>query len=490
MSKRAVIYARISLDRLGEGLGVERQVDGARRYAQALGYEVAGEFVDNSVSAYNRTAVRPEYDRMVERLKGGDIDVIIVYHIDRLIRSTQALLDLFQVLEDHGAKVIATDGGGVDPHTADGRIMATILAAIAEYESAHKADRIRTAMFYKAKNGQVNQNGRRIFGYDYDGNSLKIREEEAEEIRWAAEYLFNGGTLYGVAKTWNQKGIRTTLGNNWIPAGVRALMLNPKIAGQSTWNPTVNEIRLLKNRKIAGEGEWEPIIDLPTWELLRVKLTDPARRKNKGAGPKPKYLGTGLYRCACGNTLNCGFRAYRDGRKVRIYTCRVRRDGRGDGVTKHSARNADPLDAYVTEILLQRLERTDFTELFLSENDGTKDEAAEIVSRLDRLSAEEESLARLSREEGVDARMDFFVSQLREIAAEREVLSERLDALQFEDSPLGAMAMVPDFRQWWSEADLDIRRSLLNAMMEVKVKPARRGTKGFHPEFVEIKWKI
>lgn len=488
MRKTAVIYARISLDRFGEKLGVERQIHGCRAQAKSLGYEVVDEFVDNSISAYSKTAVRPEYDRMIQRLEDGDIDAVFVYHVDRIVRSTRALLDLFQVLERNEVNVIATDGSGIHPQTADGRMTSTILAAMAEHESAHKAERIRTAMLYKAKRGEVNQNGRRIFGYDYEGNSLKIREDEASAIRWATDYLLNGGTLYGVAKSWNEEGIRTTLGNAWIPAAVRDLMLNPKIAGQSTWNPTVNDTRLRKNREIIKEGNWEPILDVPTWNLLVSKLSDPARRKNKGAGPKPKYLGSGIYRCACGNTLNCQYRTYKDGKKVRIYSCRVRRDGRGDGLTQHSARNADPLDAYVTEVILQRLERRDFVELMLNTKDGAKDRAAELVAELDQLDAREEGLAKLAQS-GLDERMHFFEVSLQEIAEERERVTSSLNELKFEDSPLGSLVNVPDLRQWWAEADLDLQRSLLDAMMEVTVLPSPKGTKGFQPQFIDIKWK-
>lgn len=488
MRKKAVIYARISLDKFGERLGVERQVQGCRDSARSRDYEVIDEFIDNSISAYNTRVVRPEYDRMMERVEQGGIDAIFVYHVDRIVRSTRALLDLIQVLERNNAEVIATNGNGINPESSDGRMVATILAAMAEHESAHKAERIRTAMLYKAKRGEVNQNGRRIFGYEYEGKSLKIREDEAAAIRWAADYLLNGGTLYGVAKSWNKDGIQTTLGNAWIPAGVRELMLNPKIAGQATWNPTVNDARLTKNRKIIQEGQWEPILDMPTWKLLVSKLKDPARRKNKGAGPKPKYLGSGIYRCACGNTLNCQYRKYKDGKQVRIYSCRVRRDGRGDGVTRHSARNADPLDAYVTEVILQRLERGDFIELMTTAKDGAKDRAAELVAELDQLDAREEDLARLAQS-GLDKQMHFFEVSLQEIADERARVTASLNELSFEDSPLGSLVNVPDFRQWWEEADLDLKRSLLNAMMEVTVLPSPKGTKGFQPQYIDIKWK-
>src|SRR4051812_47535731 len=86
----AAIYARISRDRTGAGLGVERQEADCRELAERLGLDVAAVFVDNDISAYSGKE-RPGYDEMLRQLKAGSYDAVIVWHQDRLLRRVQDL---------------------------------------------------------------------------------------------------------------------------------------------------------------------------------------------------------------------------------------------------------------------------------------------------------------------------------------------------------------------------------------------------------------
>ncbi len=86
----AAIYCRISRDRTGAGLGVERQEEDCRVLAASLGLDVAEVFVDNDLSAYSGKP-RPEYDRLLAGIKAGRFDAVIVWHQDRLLRRNSAL---------------------------------------------------------------------------------------------------------------------------------------------------------------------------------------------------------------------------------------------------------------------------------------------------------------------------------------------------------------------------------------------------------------
>jgi len=91
MSTHAGIYARLSLLREGqEGLAVGRQVQDCRAKAEALGWEVADEYVDEDVSA-SKSVERPQYSRMLADLESGRIDAVVVYDLDRLTRKPAEL---------------------------------------------------------------------------------------------------------------------------------------------------------------------------------------------------------------------------------------------------------------------------------------------------------------------------------------------------------------------------------------------------------------
>ncbi|HYO19414.1 MAG TPA: recombinase family protein, partial [Dermatophilaceae bacterium] len=81
----AAIYARISSDVEGSGMGVARQVEDCQRLAKQLGWAVAEVYEDNDFSAYSGKK-RPAYQRMLADLSDGTRDGVLVYHLDRLTR--------------------------------------------------------------------------------------------------------------------------------------------------------------------------------------------------------------------------------------------------------------------------------------------------------------------------------------------------------------------------------------------------------------------
>src|ERR1039458_2496102 len=85
--QRAAIYCRISDDREGRGLGIARQERELREVCSAKGLEVVRVFSDNDISAsrYSKKA-RPRYQALLEAIKGGEVDVIVVWDLDRLCR--------------------------------------------------------------------------------------------------------------------------------------------------------------------------------------------------------------------------------------------------------------------------------------------------------------------------------------------------------------------------------------------------------------------
>lgn len=85
MPNAAVIYARISQDRGGEGLGVKRQLVDCRAEAKRRGWPVVAEFVDDDVSAYSGKT-RTGYRAMLEAIQQGEADAVLVWHVDRLHR--------------------------------------------------------------------------------------------------------------------------------------------------------------------------------------------------------------------------------------------------------------------------------------------------------------------------------------------------------------------------------------------------------------------
>ena len=90
---RAAIYLRISLDREMDGLAIDRQREDCEKLAQFRGWEIVETYVDQSISASDKTKKRPAYLRMVADYEAGLLDAIVCYDLDRLARQPRELED-------------------------------------------------------------------------------------------------------------------------------------------------------------------------------------------------------------------------------------------------------------------------------------------------------------------------------------------------------------------------------------------------------------
>src|SRR5438477_4773623 len=128
---RAVaIYARISSDQDGTGLGVERQIEDCRRVAKQLGWTVAQVYRDNDMSAYGRKP-RPAYEQMLADIRDGLRDGVLIYHVDRLTRRPKELEEFVEVIDAAKVRHVRFVVGDRDLTTGDGLMAVRILGPVA-----------------------------------------------------------------------------------------------------------------------------------------------------------------------------------------------------------------------------------------------------------------------------------------------------------------------------------------------------------------------
>lgn len=132
------LYARVSTD----DQTCENQLLELRRYVAARGW-TAVEYVDDGVSGAKDR--RPALDRLTADVKRHKVDAVVCWRLDRLGRNLRHLVLL---LDDWQARGVAfvTLGEGIDTSTAAGRLVAGVLASIAEFERARIQERIRAGL--------------------------------------------------------------------------------------------------------------------------------------------------------------------------------------------------------------------------------------------------------------------------------------------------------------------------------------------------------
>ncbi|NJP73060.1 recombinase family protein [Streptomyces sp. C1-2] len=463
---RAVIYCRISQDRTGAHLGVDRQRDDCEALAARNGWDVVETYVDNDISAYSGKR-RPGYRKLLEDLKTGLATVVVAWHNDRLHRSPLELEEYIDISERHGVSTHTVQAGHLDLSTPSGRMTARIHGAVARHESEHKAERVARARQQKALTGEWG-GGIRPFGWGVatgetrgvtDRQSGEERQEpvldmnqvlpeEAAALQHGTDSILAGGSIRGWTKWLADKGFTTTRGNPISTTDARAMLLRPRNAG----------IAVYKGEEI-GRGQWEAIVPEEKFRAVVAILTDPGRRVTPGNSPK--WLGSLLYRCGRNACEHFVYVTQSGGRSYPSYRCQT---GHGGG------RQAEKVDQHVEDVIVERLSRPDAQDLLLPGPDDV--DVAGLQAEGEQIRQRMRDLGGMFGAGAID--MTAFTEGTDIARAQLEGVTRQLARAATVD-PLVGLVGAPDVRKAWRALELERKRSVLRGLVEVTLRTPRTG---------------
>lgn len=315
---KCMAYIRVSTDEQAKhGYSIAAQQEKLEAYCVSQGWELVDTFVDDGYSAKDLN--RPHFKEMMGRIKNEDVNVLLVYRLDRLTRSVLDLYEILKVLDANNC-MFKSATEVYDTTNAMGRLFITLVAAIAQWERENTAERVKLGMEKKTKMGKW-KGGTAPYGYKVVNKELVVNEDEEPLITHIFRLAKTQG-FYTIARKLTEQGFATRKGGDWHVDTVRDIANNPIYAGYLTFKDP-KDAKKPPREVTLYEGEHQRIISREEfWELQDIL---DKRRVFGGKRETSNYYFSSILKCArCGSAMS----GHKGTNGVKTYRCSGKKAGK------------------------------------------------------------------------------------------------------------------------------------------------------------------
>lgn len=378
-------YKRVSTAMQIDGYSLDAQRSRMKAYADFNDYEIVGEYEDAGKSGKSIEG-RMQFRQMMEDVKSGkdNISYVLVFKLSRFGRNAADVLSTLQVMQDFGVNLICVEDG-IDSSKDAGKLMISVLSAVAEIERENIRVQTMEGRIQKAREGKWN-GGFAPYGYQLVNGKLEINEEEAVAIRTIYDQYVNTDIgSNGISKYLENHGIRKIQRQNgknplFDAHLVRLILKNPVYCGKIAYgrrktekvHGTRNEYHLVEQENfLLVDGLHEAIIPEDVWNAAQAKLIAQAKKYehvNKGKNERTHLL-SGIVKCPiCGAGMygNKSIKYKKDGTKYKdffYYGCKHRGMQRGHKCDYRKQIREELLDDAVAEVIVKLVSNPHFASM-------------------------------------------------------------------------------------------------------------------------------
>lgn len=326
--KRCAIYTRKSTE---EGLDMEfNSLDAQREACESYiasqkhegWFQLPDNYDDGGFTGGNMD--RPALKRLMDDIKSGLIDTVVVYKVDRLSRSLADFAKLIDLFDEHKVSFVSVTQQ-FNTTTSMGRLTLNILLSFAQFEREVIGERIRDKLAASKRKGMW-MGGVTPMGYVVKNRELVIEPDEAEGIRKIFDLFLMTKSPTEMAKMLPRMGVlskrrmtksgRILGGQALDKGGLYKILQNPIYIGK------------IKHKDKIYEGRHPAIIDMETWNKVRATMKENTINRGAITRKKTKAILMGLLKCGeCECGLVANHTRKKGGRLYRYYTCEHYRKG-------------------------------------------------------------------------------------------------------------------------------------------------------------------
>lgn len=291
--KRTCIYIRVSTEQQHDKDSIPAQREALRKYIDShKDLAFAGEYLDDGISGTK--ADRDELQRLLDDVRAGKLDLILITKLDRWFRSVRHYLATQEILDHYGVGWTAIWEPIYDTTTPQGRLIINQMMSIGQYEAENTSQRIRQVFAYKVQQGEA-ISGRTPHGYMIKDKHLVPNQYKDNVIKTFEAFARNGSFNRTLTEMAGIPGIPHHQPN------LKRMLTNTIYIGQYRGNTNY----------------CPPLISMDLWNDVQRQI--PINVKKNQCYD---YIFSGLIRCKdCGCSMSGNSRRYPSGKTIREYRC-------------------------------------------------------------------------------------------------------------------------------------------------------------------------
>ena len=445
-------YARVSSKEQAENNhSIDEQVDRMQKYCDALGWKARKNYIDGGFTGANTN--RPALKSLIEDIKQGKVDKVLVYKLDRLSRSQKDTLRLIEdVFLANGTDFVSISEN-FDTSTPLGRAMIGILAVFAQLEREQIKERMSMGKEGRAKEGKFRGGGFVPIGYDYIDGELKINEYEAMQIREIHDLFQSGIPMKRIATIFKDKGYSHKYGI-WQEPRIKRMMMSDLYIG------------FIHYHGESLKGNHEPIIDEETFNksLAILNSMEYSRNRNKG---KVSALGGLLYCARCGAKYGACV-SYWKNSKYRYYMCHSKRKSNINMIKDPNCKNKSWKMDDLNKLVFDEISKLALDPAFVHETKAKVDNTDKIkvlqkeIAKIEKQKSRFMDLYGLGTFSPEEIQAKIIPLHAQQVKIEEEIASLTDDKSVSENDTLQILSKWDDIL---NHGDFEQIRSLINALI-------------------------
>ena len=461
---KCYIYTRVSTSMQVDGYSLDAQKDKLHKYADYQEMLIAGEYSDEGKSGKSVEG-RPQFQQMLKDIEEGkdNIDFVLVFKLSRFGRNAADVLSSLQRMQDFGVNLICVEDG-IDSSKDAGKLMISVLSAVAEIERENILVQTMEGRRQKAREGKWN-GGFAPYGYKLVNGELHIAEDEAEIIRIIYDKFAN--TTMGIAAIatfLNNSGYKKKLRQNntidgFASSFVKGVLDNPVYCGKLAFGRrknekipgTRNEYHVVKQENyMLNDGIHEAIVSEELWNQVQKKRQETGVVNIKTHSLDHEHILSGIIKCPlCGAGMygNVNRKKHPDGGHYKdyfYYACKHRTFVNGHKCSYRKQWSEDVINAAVEEVIRKLVTNPKFTEEIKKhigasidteelerEHTGLQEKKKQLIGAKNKLASQMDSLLVSDKHydkkyEDMQLRLDNLYDEIEKVESSIEEVETRL----------------------------------------------------------------